>query len=97
MLDRNPRKTKPKAVAPTWSIDRLRRIKPGEVVVYYRGRLPNGSDPPAYARIVSAICEEAAKLEVAGRVYLRSNQLPHRGRAEESPFNEFEFFAIGRG
>lgn len=86
------------------TIARLRALRRGEEMVYYRGNFPadidrskRGQDPTprAYARLLEAVQREANELSKKGRVHLGS-KLIHKPRRGEDPAQYItEYSAVG--
>jgi hypothetical protein len=71
---------------PNHTVSRLRALKAGESIVYYRGRLASDIaratiENPDYAAVLQAIAREAKRLAALGRITLseRSASRPRDG------------------
>jgi hypothetical protein len=82
----------------TWTTHRLRNLKPGERMTYYRGDF--GYDtvhgPSDYCSILADVMRVAAHLEDCGRI--RLEKFEHHGdydRRTQNAKKWFEYVAVG--
>jgi hypothetical protein len=85
------------------TVQRLRKLKPGETAIYYCGHLPadigRNADAPKYQSILKAVVEAAAELERSGQVALcsrpatRTVRLLRHGKAVTEQVNINEYLA----
>jgi hypothetical protein len=92
--------SRPPSFDPPFTVMRLNAIRPGEVVVYYRGSLAQDRaraerEGLAYAGVLRAIVAAAETLVDAGRATLGCRKIDD-GAAGLDAAPTFEYFATGR-
>lgn len=83
----------PEADIPSWTLTRLRSLKRGERVVYYRGNLDFDlhRSPPLYAALLDRIRSAAYILSVEGKIELHVVEY----KTGDKTLKAFEYSAVG--